>query len=133
MQQFLNNFTDTFEKSDCKKNAFKVFIALKSLKTYISLQSAMPAPYICPSKLIFSSSSSFFCNFIKIDCFKILEWCHPSIVLRKNLLKYFCYVANSLCKFTFIKSWEKFIVSSVVQNSRKLWNLDFFRNIFVNN
>ena len=33
-------------------------------------------------------------------------------------------------------SQEKFktsIISQVIQNSRKLWNLDFFRNIFVNN
>ena len=35
MQPFLNNFTDTFEISDFEIKAFKVFVALKSLKNYI--------------------------------------------------------------------------------------------------
>ena len=34
MMPFLNNLTDTFEESDFKKNAFKVFVALKSLETH---------------------------------------------------------------------------------------------------
>ena len=35
MQPFLNDLTASFENRDFKKNAFEVFIALKSLKTYI--------------------------------------------------------------------------------------------------
>ena len=41
------------------------------------------------------------------------------ILLRKNLSKYFWYVANSLCKFTFIIGWQKFKNVNCIKNCLK--------------